>query len=348
MEHLLPHSLFTSAAMPLLIGMAAAGLYSLAKGADWLVEGSTDLALRAGLPKVIIGATLLSLGTTAPECAVSVMAAVQGEPGLALGNAVGSVIFDTAVIFGGLSLLTRLPADRYILSRQGWWQFGSAVLLAVASYAFYMTADVGPAIPRWFGVLLLTLLAVYMAMSVRWAKTHPEAGVQEMAEENAAKIHGGVGASLFWMALGLAVVIFAGHVVVESVSEVARRQGISEAVIAATFVAFGTSLPELVVGFKAIRRGAGEILVGNVIGADVLNVLFVAGAAATASPLPLLSEHPPRDVFLTTHLPVMLGCLLYFRFCIFRATRTGYFERWMGIPLLIAYAGYAVWPFLGE
>ena len=345
MEHLIPDSLFDSVSTPLLVGLAVVGLVVLSKGADWLVESATDLALRAGLPKVVIGATLLSLGTTAPECAVSVMAAVDGNPGLALGNAVGSVIFDTAVIFGLLSMFTRLPADRFILSRQGWWQFGSGVTLAVLAYGLFAADRVNPVIPRWGGLLLLAGLAAYMLLSIRWAKQHPERGVQAMAEDAAAETDT-IGASVFWLTLGLMLVLVAGRVTVGAVSEGAARAGVPDVVIAGTFVAFGTSLPELIVGITAVRRGHGEILVGNVIGADVLNVLFVVGAAATASPLPILQEVAPRDVFLTTSLPAMLATLVYFRLCISRAVRTGSFDRWMGAPLLVVYLLFTVFQFI--
>lgn len=343
MEHLLPDSLFTSLPSLVLIGLAIVGLVLLSRGADWLVEAATALALRFGLPKIIIGATLLSLGTTAPECAVSVMAAVQGDPGLALGNSVGSVIFDTAIIFGLLSLFTRLPADRFILSRQGWWQFGSAVLLAGISYGFYFTVGEEAVIPRWAGLFMLGLLVVYMAMSVRWAKAHPEAGGHELESINDGAP---VWLDLFWIVAGLALVLVSGRITVASVSIAAERAGVPQAVIAATFVAMGTSLPELIVGYTALKKGHGEILVGNVIGADVLNVLFVSGAAATACPLPILGEIEPRHVFLTIHLPAMLAVLVYFRLCIARAVRLGSFDRWMGYPLLAMYAAYAIAQFV--
>lgn len=343
MDHLLPDSLFIPLPTIALVGLAIFGLALLTKGADWLVESATALALRFGLPKIIIGATLLSLGTTAPECAVSVMAAVQGEPGLALGNAVGSVIFDTAVIFGLLSLFTRLPADRFILSRQGWWQFGAAMLLAAGAYGFYFLHGDEATIPRWFGIGLLVLLVVYMVMSVRWAKVHPDAGAQGMDEIDSSVP---VWQDVLWIVIGLALVLVAGRITVASVSLAAARAGVPETVIAATFVAFGTSLPELIVGWTALRKGHGEILVGNVVGADVLNILFVAGAAATASPLPLVGDVEPRTVFLTVHLPAMIAILVYFRICIARAARIGSFDRWMGYPLLAMYVVYAVTQFV--
>ena len=344
MDHLLPDSLFIGLPIWGLVLTGIVGLAALSRGADWLVESATDLALRAGLPKVIIGATILSLGTTAPECAVSVMAAVEGEPGLALGNAVGSVIFDTAVIFGVLSLFTRLPADRFVLSRQGWWQFGSALVLTGGTFALWAAHGDAAVIPRWFGAGLLALLALYMAMSVRWARSHPESGVPLPTDGEQPPSSAWV--SLVWLAVGLLIVLFAGRVTVASVSEAALRAGVPQTVVAGTFVALGTSLPELVVGYKAVRKGHGEILIGNVIGADVLNVLFVVGAAAVARPLPILADLPPREVFLTTYLPCMMLVLLYFRVCIVRAVRIGSFDRWMGVPLLIAYVFYAVSQFL--
>ena len=136
MEHLIPKEWFVDVHSAFLFLLTAASIWVLIRGADWLVEGAQQLALRfgmpkvvVGMPKVVVGATIVSLGTTSPEAAVSVMAAWQGNAGLALGNAVGSIIADTALIFGFCCLLTRLPTDRYILSRQGWVQFGCGILL---------------------------------------------------------------------------------------------------------------------------------------------------------------------------------------------------------------------------
>ena len=348
MEHLIPDAWFTGRSLPVLLVMVGVSLAILSKSADALVEAATDLALRIGLPKVIIGATILSLGTTAPECAVSVMGAVDGDGGLALGNAVGSVIFDTAVIFGGLCLVTQLPADRFILSRQGWVQFGSAALLAAACYLFYARDGDAAVLPGWFGVVLSLLLAAYLIVSVKWARQHKTQSHQpdpEPAELIDAVPNDGSGRKLITllvlMFLALVVVLVSGRVVVASAVEVATRLAVPEHVIAATLVAFGTSLPELVVGIKAVQRGHGEILVGNVVGADILNILFVAGASAVGAslagqPLELVGDGGQTQ-FLTLQLPMMLVALVYFRACIFRATRQGHFERWMGAPLLAIY-----------
>ncbi len=342
--------------------VAAVGLYVLQFGAEWLVEGATGIAYRIGMPAVIVGATIVSLGTTTPECAVSVMAAFQGEAGLALGNAVGSVIVDSALIFGLCCLLTRLPADKFLLSRQGWVQFGSGVLLAVICYYCWFIDPLHAQIPRVVGILLVTLLAIYLYFSVIWANQHPtksesftisphlaeqaKAGeVFHVDDQHARKLSYPV---LFGMLLaGLILVVGSGHFVIESVNQLALRVGIPQIVLASTLVALGTSLPEFVVGITAVRKGHPELLVGNIIGADVLNILFVTGFALLASPLPLIEPTAKVPaIFMYVHLPSMLIILAYFRLIIFKASRQGHFERWMGIPFLLMYVAYVVIQYL--
>ncbi|QDU41322.1 Inner membrane protein YrbG [Maioricimonas rarisocia] len=357
MEHLIPEAWFEPLGSPLLLLISAVALWVLSQGADWLVHGASELAYRSGLPKVIVGATIVSLGTTAPECAVSVMAAWQGNAGLALGNAVGSVIADTALIFGLGALLVPLPADRYVLSRQGWVQFGSAVLLAAICYLMYFLHGDQAVIPRSIGYLFLLLLAAYLAISVHWSRGHgvdaeAVAAVADVApvpaidEEPAPRAAPPPTRSFGMIVAGLLLVLVGSRVTIVCVSMLAGRFGVPEVVISATLVAFGTSLPELIVGMTSLRRGHPELLVGNVIGADVLNILFVTGAAAAAKPLPLIYEASLPTVFLWIHLPFMLVTLTYFRLCIFRAVRQGHFARWMGGPLVLTYVIYSVVQFL--
>lgn len=356
---LLPETWFTDAPMLLLIAVAVVAMVLVIKGADWLVEAAAAGALRLGMSKIVIGATIVSLGTTSPECAVSVMAAWSGNSGLALGNGVGSIIADTGLIFGLGCLMGRLPADRFILSRQGWVQVGSGIMLAAICYAvFWLTRDQGaPALHRWVGILFVSLLAVYLVLSVRWSRQHSRStfDADEPADAtatNVAIMHTGMlhdASARSWLALigmgtlGLLLVILGSDALVNSSSVVAVRWGVPQTVIAATFVAFGTSLPELVIGLTAVRKGHPELLIGNIIGADILNVLFVIGFAALAQPLMLIEPDAARPaIFLELHLPTMLIMLLLFRYFIFRANRTGYFERWMGVPMIALYVGYVV------
>ncbi len=352
MEYLIPSEWFAGAPTLVLIPILAAATYALIKGADWLVEGASGIALRLGMSKVIVGATIVSLGTTSPECAVSVMAAFRGDAGLALGNAVGSIIADTGLIFGIGCLLMALPTDRFILNRQGWVQFGAGVLLGVICYGAWLVMGEQAAVGRPAGWLLVALLGWYLWASVKWGRRHAEiAGRHAHAEPDQIVDEAGnvpFYKLIAWFALGLVFVIVFGHVLIEVVKVLALRWGVPQVVVASTIVAFGTSLPELVVGITAIRKGHPALLIGNVIGADILNVLFVTGVAATAKPLPIIETGahgqavPLPEIFLVLHLPVMLAILAMFRVFTFMAIRRGHFARWMGVPLVGLYLAYLV------
>jgi cation:H+ antiporter len=346
MEHLIPEAWFIGLPQWALLLWCAGSLAVLIKGADWLVDGASGLAFKLGVSKVIVGATVVSLGTTSPECAVSVMAAWSGDPGLALGNAIGSVIADTGLIFGIGCMLVVLPADRFVLSRQGWVQFGSAALLAVICYASWLVMGDQAQIGRWVGLLFLGLLAVYLYFSVKWGRAHPE-GLP--IDDAGVKVDGGptwlvIAKLLGFCLVGLVMVLLGSKAMINSVKELAEAHWhVPQVVISATLVALGTSMPELVIGMASLVKGHKEILVGNVIGADILNVLFVVGASATAAPLPLL-EHGTRipAIALYLHIPTMLAILVLFRLFIFRATKRGSFRRWYGLPLVAIYIAYTI------
>ena len=153
-----------------LLGLIVVCIILLSKGADYMIDGVVSLARRTGLPKIVIGATIISLGTTTPEAFVSVMAAFMGNPGLALGNGVGSIIADTGLIFGLTCFLTVVPANRYILNRTGWVQVGAATLLVVIGLVVLGMSPGEPMLPRGVGILLLVLLAGYMYVTYIWAR----------------------------------------------------------------------------------------------------------------------------------------------------------------------------------
>jgi cation:H+ antiporter len=346
MEHLIPQEWFVGQSQWVLLLITAVTAGALIKGADWLVDGAAGLAYHLGISKVIVGATVISLGTTSPEAAVSVVAAWSGEPGLALGNAIGSVIADTGLIFGLGCLLVVLPADRFVLGRQGWVQFGSASLLAGLCYGSWWMLGDGAVLSRWVGLLLLGLLVAYLYFSVKWSREHPYGEPFQLHEE--AEVEAGakrpIPVLIAFAVLGLGVVILASRAMILSVTELAEvHWHVPKVVIAATLVALGTSLPELVIGITSIFKGHKELLVGNVIGADILNVLFVVGASASAAPLPLL-EHGSRipHLLFVLHLPTMLLILVLFRIFIHAACKTGSFKRWYGVPLIAIYLVYTV------
>lgn len=318
----------------LLLLVIAVCVALLSKGADWMIDGVVQLARRTRLPRIVIAATIISLGTTTPEAFVSVMAAWMGNPGLALGNGVGSIIADTGLIFGLTCVLTAVPANRLILNRTGWVQVGSATLLVFISVGALFTANGEPTLQRWVGALLLVLLAGYLYTAYIWARQGGSRSAEAEDEDDsepAALLKSGT-----LLLGGLFLVLLGARILVPSASEIAHRIGVPDDIIACTLVALGTSLPELMTAIAAVRKGHPEIMVGNVVGADVLNCLFVIGAAAAASPLAIPSN------FYTFHFPTMLIILYSFRIFI-STTRDGEsFKRWHGAWLLGVYIIYIV------
>lgn len=317
----------------LLVGVIVICIFLLSKGADWMIDGVVHLARRTGLPRIVIGATIVSLGTTTPEAVVSVMAAWMGNPGLALGNGVGSIIADTGLIFGLTCMLTIVPVNRFILNRTGWVQVGAATLLVIIALLALVAMEGDPVLHRWVGMLFLLLLGGYMYITYLWAKQGADSAVTGEAEDFSELLSLGK----CWLMLigGLVLVVGGARILVPSAAEIASRMGVPNDVIAATMVALGTSLPELMTAITAVRKGHPEIMVGNVVGADVLNCLFVIGAAAAARPLAV----PPN--FYAFHFPAMLLILYSFRLFIFM-NRDGRFRRWQGVWLFGIYSVYVV------
>lgn len=304
-------------------------LLVLSKSADKMIDGAVALARRTDLPKIVIGATIISLGTTVPETVVSVMAAWEGHAGLSLGNGVGSIICDTALIFGLMCVLARIPVRRFILNRTGWVQVGAATLLVILSLLAAWIAPDKPVLGRWVGALLVCLLAVYLYVSYRWAR---QSG-QTDQEEDEFGADWGTWRSLAFLVAGLLGVVVSSRALIPCAVVGACRIGVPQDVVAATIVAFGTSVPELMTGISSVRKGHPQIMVGNVVGADVLNCLFVIGASALTQPL----EIP--DTFFHFHFPAMLVVLYIFRAFIF-LNKDGWFKRWQGAVLLGLYAVY--------
>jgi cation:H+ antiporter len=286
-----------------LFGIIAITLFTLSQGADILVDEAVSLSIHWGIPKVIIGATIVSLGTTLPEASVSVMAAAQGNPDLALGNAIGSIIADTGLIIGLAALIGYLPVQGFVVEKQGKIQYLSGILLAVISLPFLSAGD-GGNISQIAGFIFLGLLVLYIYKSITWAKEENIPTDVEFVEEKSP-----VYVQLLKLILGITLVIASSKVLIPSVEITAIRIGIPQSIIAATLVAFGTSLPELVTAITAVRKGHGELAVGNVVGADILNVLFVVGAAAAVTSEGL---HVPTH-FYKLQIPTMLIILGAFR-----------------------------------
>jgi len=334
MDELLHDWLFT-ASWPLLLLVIGFAIAVLGKSADWLVEEAVSLSEKSGIPKVIIGATIVSLGTTVPETAVSVLAAIDGHADLALGNAVGSIICDTGLILGIACLIAPLQLPPGVVNRQGWIQLSAGILMVLFCVPWDHPASMfesGGVLPQWGGWLFLGLLALYISMSIRWSRGEKAIHLEEVEAPE--------GESFFWSILKLtfsiALVILSSHVLIPAVQVAAERLSIPQSIIAATLVAFGTSLPELVTAVTAARHGHGDLAVGNVVGADILNVLFVAGAAASVTPAGL----PAEPHFFQILFPTMLAVLVVFRLGIFFSHETLKFR--FGIVLLACYLSFLI------
>ena len=318
-----------------LFGVMLVAIIVLGKSADWMVEKAVTLSLRTGMPKVIVGATIVSVGTTFPEAVVSVLAALNGNPDIALGNAVGSVICDAGLILGTACLIAPLPLNKKVVNRQGWVQFGAGVLLVLFCLPYTDLGNVfetKATLPQWAGFILVSGLVVYMIWSVRLAKLAEPDELDEDAEDDSP-----VAILVGSILVGSLFVVGSSITLIEATKILATEAGIPEAVIASTLVAFGTSLPELVTAVTAARKGQGELAVGNVIGADILNVLFVAGAAAAITKEGLVAE----PIFFKLQFPAMLIILLCFRIGIF-AAKDGKLSRPFGAFLVTVYVIYGV------
>ncbi len=302
-----------------LIIVIAVSLAVLSKGADILVEEAVGLSINWGVPKMIIGATIVSLGTTLPEAAVSVLAAVKGNADLALGNAIGSIIVDTGLIIGLAAWMGKLTIDKKLINHQGRIQLFSGIMLAVVCLPFLRDNGV---ITQWMGMIFIGLLIFYIYATIQWGKKTSKESELLVEEDNSPLL-----VQLLKLVLGIAMIIVSSKILIPSVEITAIRVGIPQSVIAATLVAFGTSLPELVTAITAVRKGHGELAIGNIIGADILNVLFVVGMSAAVTKGGLLV---PVD-FYKLQIPVMLLLLVTFR--LFAKNKKGFIAKKEGIVL---------------
>ena len=317
-------SSFSGFSTVILFFIVAVSLFLLSKGADILVGEAVDLSIRWGIPKMIIGATIVSLGTTIPEASVSVMAAINGNPDLALGNAIGSIIANTALIIGIAALIGHLPIDKKAIRIQGPIQLGTAVLLAIVSLPFFSRGPEGK-ITQLIGFVFLALLAIYTIKTISSAKHSTIESSVHVSKK------GNLLIQLIKLILGIILVIFSSKTLIPSVEIIAIRMGIPQSIIASTLVAFGTSLPELITAITAVRKGHGELAIGNIIGADILNVLFVVGSAAAVTKGGLIV---PVN-FYKLQIPTMLIVLVAFN--LFSKSKNNKISKSQGAFLLGIY-----------
>lgn len=330
MEHWISTTLL-ELATPIVFIIAAISLFTLGKGADILVDEAVGISKRLGIPKAIIGATIVSLGTTLPEASVSVMAALKGNPDLALGNAVGSIIVDTGLIIGIAAMIQPIIVDYKAIKVQSWIQILSGLLIVLLSLPFVS----GGIIHQWMGFMLVGMLIIYLVWSLKHSKNSvQEADGSDEILEHPSSEGQNPALQFILMIAGIALIILSSKILIPSVGIIATRIGIPQSIIAATLVAFGTSLPELTTAIKAVKKGHGDLAIGNIIGADILNVLFVVGASAsfTSKGLTVPSN------FFTLQYPALIIVLALFRFMTLNKGRK--ISRLEGGMLLVVYSIY--------
>ena len=282
------------------------GLAMIIVGANFLVDGSSRIASRFGISDIVIGMTIVAIGTSAPELVVSFLGAMKGSVGLSVGNILGSNICNILLIIGLSSIIYPMTVTRINVNRDMQFLLLSTVVLVLVSLDAQietLTIDdqmTGNVISRTEGLILLLFFLVFMFYSIASAKRHEEAtrGTEAKEEEEKPVVKKNFLVSLVMFLGGLAVLIWGGNILVDNATVLARAKGVSDTMIGATIVAIGTSLPELAASVMAACRKKVGIAIGNVIGSNIFNVFLILGGCATVTPLPLASVNHVHFIFL--------------------------------------------------
>ena len=308
----------------------AVGLVFLITGGDWFVDGSTGIARRFGLPELLIGATVVSIGTTLPEVMVSTTSALSGHGEIAYGNAIGSVICNTALIAAITVAVRPGRVDPKSLRLPVAFFFTAAALYVGIAYTTRYFSQVA-------GFCLLALFAAYMLATAWQMKSGPSpASHGEAQEEDSSTLK-----DIVMLVAGAALIAVGANLLVENGTLIAQALGVPESVIALTFVALGTSLPELVTAITSLAKGHGALSLGNIIGANVFNLVLVSGVSVTLAPFPIpkSSTIAGYNASLVLDIPVML---LVMALLTLPALKRGKLSRVQGVLLLAIYAAFCV------
>ena len=267
------------------------GFVMLVKGADWFVDGAAGLADRFGIPQLVIGLTIVAMGTSAPEAAVSITAALKDSAGIAVGNIVGSNILNVLIILGLTACVATLSVAKSTIRIELPYMIAISLLLLLFGWT-------GNEITFWEGVGLWVAFLLYLGYLFRMAKKNKETPPEEASSRP------------LWMLLvlsiiGLVLIVWGSDVTVDAATALARYFGMSERFIGLTIVALGTSLPELFSSLTAARKGNADIAIGNIVGSNIFNILFVLGTTALITPVPFAARFT-----VDTIVAVLVGVLL--------------------------------------
>lgn len=302
------------------LGILIAGFVLLIKGADFFVKGASTIAHKFNVPQIVIGLTVVAMGTSAPEAAVSISAAISGNADITIGNVVGSNTMNVLLILGLTALVAPIAVDRAAVKVDMPFMLGISLLLLPLGLT-------GEIVNRWEGLILLAVFAAYLIYLFRRA-------MKDSDEEEERRPTYGQGSRwmILWTLLGLAMIVFGSRFIVHSASEIALELGVSQRMIALTIVAFGTSLPELVTSVTAARRGNTGLAIGNIVGSNIFNILFVTGLTAAITPVAF------RSAFLIDIGVAAFAALILWLFSL-NSNRLG---RVSGAVMLLCYAAYFV------
>ncbi|MGN0481497.1 MAG: calcium/sodium antiporter [Lachnospiraceae bacterium] len=295
------------------------GFVLLIKGADWFVEGAAGIAARFGIPQLVIGLTIVAMGTSAPEAAVSITSAIGGNAGITVGNVVGSNIMNILVILGVTAVIIAVPVQKSTVKIEIPFMIGiTAVFLLLGVF----DNELG----RLDGVVMWALFIVYLMYLLRMALKNKES-VEETQEQKPLWLQ-------LLMLVGGAVIIVGGsNLTVDSATDIAKFFGVSDRFIGLTVIALGTSLPEFVTSVIAARKGNADIAIGNIVGSNIFNILFVAGTTALITPVVFQPEFMVDTIIAIASAVLLLVCVLPKK----KLTRFG------GVAMLVGYIGYFIY-----
>jgi len=297
-------------------GLLVVGFFMLGKGADWFVEGAASIATRFGIPQLVIGLTIVAMGTSTPEAAVSLAAALKGSADITIGNVVGSNILNILVILGTSAAITRLKVAKSTVKIEMPFVIAVTALLYAQGLDGAVTLVDGALLAAVFGAYLFYLYIV-TKQADPCEETEDVAGYP-------------ISQALMWTVAGLALIMGGSHVTVGAATKIAQYAGLSERFIGLTIVALGTSLPELFTSVAAARKGNADIAIGNIVGSNIFNILFVVGFSALITPV-AFSKAFEFDMWVALASSFML--LLF-------VLPTKALERWGGIAMLLSYSAY--------
>lgn len=305
------------------------GFVLLIIGAGKLIESSSSLARRMNIPDIVIGLTVVALGTSAPELVVNVMASSKGQSAMVLGNVLGSNIFNILVILGITSIVKPLTVKRNTTWLEIPLSLMAALVVLVIGSDIFLDGSDQNIISRTDGVILLGLFLIFLVYNLELAQRGNEGNIVIEAKEQSVLI------AIIWFLAGLAGLVIGGQLIVDNAVSIARSFGISERVIAITIISTGTSLPELAASFVAVKKGKVDMAIGNVVGSGIFNIFLILGTSSVIRPIQVSSEALP-DIFLN-----IVANLLLFTFLFFNTKRN--LRRTEGIVFVILYIFYIIY-----